>query len=174
VTDTSGGLGSLSPAEIEAVATIWRREKRRLVTSFNGTSMLPAIAPGQEVVVDCGADPAVGEVAVFRFNNQVGVHRVVARTADLLVTWGDANALPDEPIEPIHVIGTIRNVPAAHASLRRNLLLRYLAVRPVSVGIVTERVRRLHRIRSVWGEGPIAFVGTALRAVIRRIPIRRT
>ena len=82
--------------------------------------MLPAIAPGQQVTVECGVDPVIGDVAVFRFDSQVGVHRVVACTADWVLTWGDANPLPDEPIAPPRLIGVILGqVPAVPRSLRR-------------------------------------------------------
>src|SRR5258708_36994374 len=115
----AAGFESLSAAEIDGVATLWKRERRQFMTSFNGISMLPAIAPGQPVAVTCGIEPMVGDVAVFRYQSQVGVHRVVARTPVWLLTWGDNNPLPDEPIAPDLVIGVIRAVPPAPQSLRR-------------------------------------------------------
>jgi hypothetical protein len=155
--------------ELDAIATLWRRERRALVTSFSGTSMLPTIAPGQQVTVECGVEPSVGEIAVFRFDNQVGVHRVVARGATWLLTWGDANPLPDDPIEPQCVIGAIRNTPAPPRSLRRALFVQ-LAARPTArIERVTRRVRVAHRIRSEWMSGPIGFFGATVRFVARRI-----
>jgi len=161
-------LESLSAAEIEAIATLWKRERRELVTFFNGTSMLPAIAPGQQVVVECGVQPVVGGVAVFRFHDRIGVHRVVARSATWLLTWGDANPLPDEPIEPMCVIGSIRDVPAAPHSRRRALLLRFLGSPRTPIGLLTRRVRLAHRMRAAWAQGPLVFTKKALRAVFRR------
>src|SRR4051794_29799971 len=122
MTSAAGALESLSADEIDAVGMFWKRQGRQFVTSFNGTSMLPAIAPGQPVIVTCGIEPAIGDIAVFRYSDQVGVHRVVARTATWFLTWGDNNPLPDEPITPIRIIGAIRDVPAAPKSLRRKLL----------------------------------------------------
>jgi hypothetical protein len=131
--------------------------------------MLPAIAPGQQVVVDCGAEPSVGDVALFRFDKQVGVHRIVMRNATWLLTWGDANALPDEPIEPTQVIGIVRNAPAGPRSLRRALLLTLLARRSTPVDVLARRLKLVYHIRSVWGAGVLVFARTAVRAVFRRL-----
>jgi hypothetical protein len=164
------GFEKLSAAEIDGVATLWRRERREFTTSFNGSSMLPAIAPGQAVTVACGVEPMVGDVAVFRCGDQVGVHRVVAGTAAWLLTWGDNNPLPDEPIAPALVIGVISNVAPARHALRRKLLLRFLvSSRQQSIDLLTQRVRRVYRLRSVWGQGPLVIADTALRALLRRI-----
>jgi hypothetical protein len=134
--------------------------------------MLPAIAPGQKVIVDCGAEPAVGEVAMISFDNRVGVHRIVARAASWLLTWGDANVLPDEPIELAQVIGVVRNVPAASHSSQRALLLHFVAPPTAPMERVRYRVRLVHRIRSTWRQGPLVFIGTAVRAVARRLSNR--
>jgi hypothetical protein len=165
----AAGFESLSAAEIDGVATLWKRERREFTTSFSGISMLPAIAPGQPVTVTCGIEPMVGDVAVFRYGGQVGVHRVVARTAAWLLTWGDNNPLPDEPIAPGIVIGVIRDVAPAPQSLRRRLLLRFLGTPRQPIERLTQRVRRVYRVRSVWGQGPLIFAGTSLRALLRRI-----
>jgi len=160
-------LDSLSTPELEAISTLWKRERRVLVTSFTGVSMLPAIAPGQEVVVQCGVEPAVGDVAVFHFRDRLAVHRVVPRTATWLLTWGDANPLPDEPIEPIHVLGVIRHGFAPPRSMRRGLLLRFLASPHVPIDLLTRRVRVAYRLRAAWGQGPLMFAKKALRAAFR-------
>jgi hypothetical protein len=165
-------LESHSAAELAAVASLWQREGRELATCFTGTSMLPAIASGQQVIVDCGIEPMVGAVAFFRFDNQLGVHRVVARTASWLLTWGDANPLPDEPIELAQVIGVVRNVAAASRSLQRALLLRFVAPATAPMERVRYRVRLVHRIRSTWRQGPLVFIGTAVGAVVRRLSNR--
>src|SRR5471032_298886 len=95
----------LSAAELRAVAALWKRERRVLATSFDGISMLPAVAPGQSVTLACGIEPRVGDVAVFLLENQVGVHRIVFSGPDFLLAWGDANALPDDPVMPERVLG---------------------------------------------------------------------
>ena len=132
--------------------------------------MLPAIAPGQQVVVKCGVDPQVGDVAVFRFDNQVGVHRVVARSSTWLLTWGDANSLPDEPIAPAQVFGAIRQQPTQRNSMGRALMLWALASPRATRARLTERVRFAYRVRAAWAQGPITFAGKAVRAALRPRP----
>ena len=164
-------LESLSAAELEIISTQWRRERRELVTSFGGVSMLPAIAPGQQVVVQCGVEPAVGDVAVFRFDNQVGVHRVAARSATWLLTWGDANPLPDEPIRATQVFGVITQKPVPKRSMHRALLLRLFASPGTPLERLTERVRLAYRVRTALAQGPLAFAKKAFRATLgRRVP----
>lgn len=131
--------------------------------------MLPAIAPGQPVSVNCGIEPAVGDIAVFRYSDQVGVHRVAARTAYWILTWGDNNPLPDEPIAPVGVIGVIRDVPAAAQTLRRRLLLRFLGSPRQPIDVLTHRVRLVYRARTAWGQGPLVFAGLLLRVLLRRV-----
>ncbi len=131
--------------------------------------MLPAIEPGQPVVVTCGIEPVVGDVAVFRYSDQVGVHRVVARTPAWLLTWGDNNPLPDEPIAPVRVIGAIREVTVPPYSLRRKLLLWFLGSPRQPIEVLTHRVRLVYRARTVWKQGPLVFARTLLRALLRRI-----
>lgn len=162
-------LASLSAAEIDGIASLWKRDNRELVTSFNGTSMLPAIAPGQQVTVMCGIEPAVGDVAVFRYEDQIGVHRVVARSATWLLTWGDANPLPDQPVLPTRIIGVIRDVAKTPNSLRRKLLLQFLGSPHQSVELLTRRIQLVYRARALWKQGPLAFAGALLRAFLRRL-----
>jgi hypothetical protein len=169
MTSAAGALEPLSADAIDAVGALWKRQGRQFVTSFSGTSMLPAIAPGQLVAVTCGIEPTVGDVAVFRYGDQVGVHRVVARTGSWLLTWGDNNPLPDEPIVPDRVIGTIRSVPPASLSLRRRLLLRFLGAGRQPIDVLTHRLRLVYRARTAWGQGPLVFAGLLLRALLRRI-----
>jgi hypothetical protein len=169
MTGAAGALQSLSADEIDAVGVLWKRQKRQFVTSFSGTSMLPAIAPGQPVTVTCGIEPVVGDIAVFRYSDQVGVHRVVARSAGWVLTWGDNNPLPDEPIVPGRVIGAIREIPAGSPSLRRRLLLGVLGSPRQPIEVLTRRVRLVYRARTVWKQGPLVFSGTLLRALLRRI-----
>jgi hypothetical protein len=169
MTSVAGALESLSADAIDAVGVLWKRQGRQFVTSFSGTSMLPAIAPGQLVAVTCGIEPTVGDVAVFRYSDQVGVHRVVARTASWILTWGDNNPLPDEPIAPERVIGTIRGVPAAARSLHRRVFLRLLGAPRQPIDVLTHRLRLVYRARTAWGQGPLVLAGLLLRALLRRM-----
>lgn len=170
---TPRALESLSEEELAGVSTLWKREQRKLVTSFNGSSMLPAITPGQQVLIECGVDPVVGNVVAFQRQNLVGVHRLVACTATWLLTWGDANTLPDEPIERKLVIGVIRDTTAAPRSLYRTLLLWLLAPPRAPVDVLTRRVRLAHRVRAAWLQGPSVFVRKSLRVLLcKKLPCR--
>jgi hypothetical protein len=169
MTGAADAFEPLSADEIDGVASLWKRGGREFVTSFNGTSMLPAIAPGQQVTVICGVEPVVGDVAVFRYDDHVGVHRVVARSATWLLTWGDANPLPDEPVPPARIIGVIRDVPQARKSLRRSLLVLFLGSPRQPVELLTRRVQLVYRARTVWKQGPQVFGSTLWRAFLRRI-----
>jgi hypothetical protein len=163
---------SLTAEQLDAVAEIWRRERHEFVTFFVGTSMMPAIAPGDRVGVICGVEQVVGDVILFRFDNQIGVHRVATQSESWLMTWGDANALPDFPITPANVIGAIRDVRRPPRSLYRSLLLRVLAPPSAPADRVTRRVHIVYRFRSLWRQGPLVFAGAVLRAVIRRLSSR--
>jgi signal peptidase I len=172
MTVVAGAFQSLSVAEIDAVGLLWKLQHRQFVTSFNGTSMLPSIAPGQLVQVMCGIEPMVGDVAVFRYNDQVGVHRVVVRATDWLLTWGDNNPLPDSPVPLARVIGAIRDVPQPAQSLRRRWLLWFFDSPLQPIDVLTERVRLAYRTKAAWEQGPLLFVATLLRVLLRRIRSR--
>ncbi|MGH7986889.1 MAG: S24/S26 family peptidase [Candidatus Binataceae bacterium] len=77
-----------------------------------GTSMLPAVWPGDEVALD-GAMliPAVGEIVMFSRHGRLFIHRVVERRTcngeTELVTRGDALAECDPPIKLDQVLGRV-------------------------------------------------------------------
>ena len=74
-----------------------------------GSSMLPAIRPGDIVTVRSGlpARAAIGEVVLFLRESRFFVHRVVGRRGSALVTRGDALATPDPPVEPGEFLGFV-------------------------------------------------------------------
>jgi hypothetical protein len=158
-----------SAAELAAVAELWKRERREFATSFSGTSMLPAIAPGQTVVVKCGLEPVVGDVALFRSNSQIMVHRVAARAGPWLMTWGDANWLPDEPVEVSGVIGVLCDIGPGPRTLFRWTLPRIFATRLCPVERLTPRIRLAYRVQSLFGQGVLAFSKVAFSALRRRL-----
>lgn len=153
-----------SASELAAVSELWKRERRTLVTAFGGTSMLPSIAPGQQVTVLCGVEPEIGDVVMFLREGQVGVHRLVARLRDGIVTWGDANPLPDEPAEPWRVIGTIKDAPPYAVLGYRRTLLRWLGASTGDMARVRQRLHLAYRLRSAITVGPAGFVHKVIRA----------
>ena len=99
--------------EILAVAALWRAARREVVTSFQGTSMLPTIAPGVEVLLDCGKEWQVGDIIAFVDSGHLAVHRIMAASSDRqwLLTRGDHRIIPDDPFEAKDaVIGVITRV----------------------------------------------------------------
>ena len=148
--------------QLDAAAELWSRGRREFATSFGGTSMLPAIRPGQWVTVVCGAIPAVGDIAVYRFEDQLRVHRVALRAATWILTWGDANPLPDEPVSPACIVGIVKDIPAPPRSFGRAIVRHLLGSATTPVDVLTRRICRLYRIKTVWAEGPLAFARAVL------------
>lgn len=86
-------------------ASMWRAQRRQITAAFGGTSMLPTIAPGEEVRIQCGTAPQTGDVILFVRDGRPILHRVVAMTARAVWTRGDANILPDGPLPLGEVVG---------------------------------------------------------------------
>lgn len=116
---------SISAAELRAVASLWRRTGRRFVTSFLGTSMLPTIAPGTAVEIDCGRAPLAGDVIAFAIAGQVFVHRIELVSPDgrHFLTRGDNRIVPDLPIESQAVIGVVLDTAPPRRSALRSIVL---------------------------------------------------
>src|SRR5438045_2755797 len=125
----------LTGEQLAAVATLWKKNRQELVASFGGTSMLPTIAPGEEVTIRCGESGVVGDVIVLIGLETPIVHRIVAAAPDgsWLLTRGDANRLPDVPIRrvdsiagrviSIHRAGEASSVPRWRDTPAQRLLL---------------------------------------------------
>lgn len=75
----------------------------------SGSSMLPAIRPGDVITVRrCGHEGASpGEVVLFCREGRFFAHRVVARAGEALITRGDAIAVPDAPVLPDELLGKV-------------------------------------------------------------------
>ena len=136
MTEDSRPVDLVEGEGLAAVASLWRKTGRELRARFGGSSMLPALPPGTEVLLRCGESGGPGDVIAFLADGRLVVHRVVARAADgaWTLTRGDARVLPDVPIrDPEAVLGRVAGVwragsleglPAAGDSLSRRLALR--------------------------------------------------
>jgi len=94
-----------------------------------GTSMLPALRPGDELQFHSRRteSTSLGDIVLFRRANAFVIHRVVALSNTELVTQGDALAVPDPPVNKADVLGTLVSVtrrdrrmswnPSTHASV---------------------------------------------------------
>jgi signal peptidase I len=169
-------LEALGGPELVAVAAIWVAQKRELVVAFGGNSMSPAIAHGQKVLLRCGVRPQVGEVAAYVREDRIAVHRVVASDdRDWILTWGDANPLPDDPVDDSsRIVGTVsridRNgamegIPPPPRSLRRILILRFAVRRNAVPDAVRRRISLLYRVRANLVLTPSAIV----RKIVRKL-----
>lgn len=87
--------------------------------------MLPTIAPGVAVTIDCGRPFGAGDVIAFNLAGQVLVHRIelVSHDGTRLLTRGDNRVVPDLPISQEAVIGVVLDVPPPPESLRRRIVL---------------------------------------------------
>jgi len=146
---------------LAATAALWRTTNRQLVTSFLGTSMLPTIAPGVEVTIDCGREAAVGDVIAYTVGGHVVVHRIVGASPAFLLTRGDNVAIPDDPYDPsVGLIGVVtaphyrptwwqervlRAVPMADAAICRRRLHLFRAIGTV-ITVGPRAVRKLWRL----------------------------
>jgi signal peptidase I len=79
----------------------------RLNLRVTGTSMLPALRPGDVIEFDARgstqAEP--GDVVLYRRDESLVVHRVLARDNDCLITQGDSLAAPDATVPLADVLG---------------------------------------------------------------------
>jgi len=122
---TSGSASDCDRLRVRArrgalIAGLLRDERPTRFTAF-GTSMLPAICPGDSITVEpiSASQARVGDVVLFDSRGYLVAHRVVSRAP--LTTRGDALPLPDPHIEADDVLGRVTRV---EGSLRRRLVAR--------------------------------------------------
>ena len=88
------------------------RASGRLRVRVAGSSMLPAIRPGDVISVRAGDphDARPGEVVLFTREGRLFAHRVVRRSSGALVTRGDALADCDRPVQRDEFVGIVESV----------------------------------------------------------------
>ena len=131
-------------AELLAIAAIWKTQRRELTASFGGASMEPSIRSGQPLRLLCGAGFDVGDVIAFVIEDQLGVHRVVAKYDGWILTRGDAKTLPDPPLCDLsRVVARIAEVPPHRETMRGWLAKQLLLTNCKGRAEVVERRRQL-------------------------------
>jgi len=71
-------------------------------------SMEPSIRIGDIVVVEKSQqEPHIGDVVAYKYSGMIILHRVINVTGNRLVTKGDANDAPDNPITTRQVLGKL-------------------------------------------------------------------
>ena len=73
-----------------------------------GISMLPAIEPGNAVIIDTVVERIdIGDIIVYTYDGNFVGHRVIAITQDGFITKGDNNPYPDNLVPTEAVVGKI-------------------------------------------------------------------
>lgn len=70
-------------------------------------SMEPALSVNDLIVVAPAEAYDVGDIVVFQDGNTLVVHRMISANGDSVVTQGDANNTPDQPISPDAIKGRV-------------------------------------------------------------------
>jgi phage repressor protein C with HTH and peptisase S24 domain len=108
------------------------RPQRRTTMTLAGDSMLPAMRPGDVLLVDPPRGrPHVGDVVVFPHAGVVVAHRVIEREKTRLICAGDASSHRKENVPVEDVIGVVRRVRRENGAVieRPSSAVRALVVR---------------------------------------------
>jgi hypothetical protein len=101
------------PERLAALCVLWRRERREVRLTLQGSSMWPTIPPGSSVHVDCGnQEYAPGTILAVLAQDRLIIHRLVrVDNADTpepgLVCQGDANHFLDAPVSRAQILGVV-------------------------------------------------------------------
>ncbi len=93
-----------------------------------GHSMFPVVLTEDRVVVSRQKNPAIGNIIVFKKNDEIVCHRLVRIFEEdgirYFQTRGDASLCTDEPITADRIVGSVIRIDRRKvSSLRRGLLL---------------------------------------------------
>lgn len=88
------------------------RAGRRVTIQVGGSSMVPAIWPGDriEVAPAGGTVPERGRIALFMHDGRLCAHRIVAVAERQVVTRGDGLAECDAPVDRSELLGYVAGV----------------------------------------------------------------
>ena len=94
---------------------------------LTGTSMLPAIWPGDVVTSQrCRvADLRIGQIVLYRGPGVLTAHRLIRITAHHLVLQGDSRVHPDPPVHLHQLIGPVIAIRRDGRPVRLNRSLRH-------------------------------------------------
>jgi signal peptidase I len=79
----------------------------------HGSSMLPAIVPGDDLLIQACHDDETqtGDLVTFRRQGRLFVHRVISRDREgRIVTQGDAVSVPDAPVGSDEFLGKVTGI----------------------------------------------------------------
>jgi hypothetical protein len=109
MTPGQSGLATITGERLLAIGDLWERSGRTLSVCFGGVSMLPSIAPAEDLLLIADTRVTPGEVIAYVYRDQIAVHRLLAVSRDgrFLLTCGDAHRIPDLPVAATSVIGRV-------------------------------------------------------------------
>jgi hypothetical protein len=77
-----------------------------------GTSMLPAVWPGDVITVrrQSAAELPLGQIVLCYRNQAFSAHRLIGKGDDGLITHGDSLAYDDPPFRDVEVLGAVISI----------------------------------------------------------------
>lgn len=98
----------------ELVADV-ARSAGEVCLKVTGTSMLPAVWPGDVVSVRrCHiAELKLGQIVLFRREGELTAHRIMRVSQDRLVTRGDSLSCCDPPVSAAEIVGQVVGISRA-------------------------------------------------------------
>ena len=88
----------------------WALDTPHPLAAVSSQSMWPTLRKGDLIFlkgVDEPEDLQIGDIIAFRHQKGITVHRVLEIDGDVITTQGDANTVPDKPVEFDQVIGRV-------------------------------------------------------------------
>lgn len=102
-------------------------------------SMADKLNIGDGVIVKLTQTAEVGDIIVFKEENNYITHRVVDKNGNTIVTKGDANNTEDNPINISQICGkvvkVIPNIASVKATVSSNIVLFLILISLILVGI---------------------------------------
>ncbi len=100
----------LIPIYVGAAGMITARALGLRTVTVNSSSMSPAISKGDALIIQSVNNPkiVVGDLVTFKLEDKSGTivtHRLTRVSSRFLLTKGDANKLPDKPIQRTQIVG---------------------------------------------------------------------
>lgn len=119
------------------------RSAGRLRLRVTGWSMLPAVMPGDTLIIDrvkggqqVSAEISRGDIVLFRRDRRLFAHRVVSTPGDHFITQGDAMPHHDPPVAASELLGKVSLI------VRKGRCLQPPTRLGVSSRAIAEMVRR--------------------------------
>jgi hypothetical protein len=87
------------------------RKTGRARVRATGTSMVPSIWPGDELLIQNTSAPLIpGQVVAWQANQRIFIHRVIEVNRNTVLTRGDRHHIPDPPFSPDQLLGVVTHV----------------------------------------------------------------